>query len=88
DLQEYSSYDWRSTGGAFGFGWQLNDDWSESVKYTLRSDSISDIENDASRYVRESAGTTISSFVTHSISFDRRDSRRNPTDGYVISLEK
>ncbi len=87
DLQKYSSYDWRSTGGAVGFGWQLNEDWSESLKYTLRSDSISDIEDDASRYVKESAGTTLSSFITHTIAYDKRDSRRNPTDGYVISLE-
>ncbi len=87
DLQKYSSYDWRSTGAAFGFGWQLNDEWGQSVKYTLRSDRISDIEADASRYVRESAGTTLSSFVSHTIAFDRRDSRRNPTEGYMLSLE-
>lgn len=86
DYQSSSSYDEDSIGGALRFGWSFNERVSESMKYTLRQDDIHDVASNASLYIREQAGKTMTSMVSHSISYDVRDSTVRPTDGYVLTL--
>ena len=86
NLQDYSSYNQDSIGGALRLGWSFNEELRENVKYTLRRDKIRNVAANASAYIKEQEGTTTTSMVSHSISYDRRDNVVRPTSGYVLTL--
>ena len=86
DYQNSSSYDEDTIGGALRFGWSYNEKVSENVKYTLRQDDIHKADSNASLYIKEQAGKTITSMVSHAISYDVRNSTVRPTEGYVLTL--
>jgi outer membrane protein insertion porin family len=86
DLTDYSSYNWRSTGGSFSFNYFISEFWRQRLGYTLRRDVVTDVDSDASIYIKDQEGKTISSYVTHEIAYDRRDSRIAPTEGYMVRL--
>lgn len=86
DNSDYSSYSYNSTGGAVRFGWDYTDRLRQTVRYTLRKDDVTDIDDDASIYIKEQEGDTMVSMIGQELSYDRRDSRINPTEGYYLSL--
>ncbi|WP_242018785.1 outer membrane protein assembly factor BamA [Phaeovibrio sulfidiphilus] len=86
DLQDESSYDYRSIGGGVRFGWNYNSAWSHSVRYNVEKMKIEHVAWDASRFIRDQKRNTTTSLVGHVLTYDRRDSRLNPTEGYFVSL--
>ncbi len=86
DNGDYSSYSYNSTGGTIRFGWDYTDRLRQSVRYTLRQDDVTEIDDDASIYVKEQEGKTMVSMIGQDLSYDRRDSRINPTEGYYLSF--
>ncbi len=85
DNEDSSSYNYETVGGSVRFGWDYTDRVRHSVRYTLREDNITDIETD-SIYIREQEGRNLVSLIGQEISYDKRDSRINPTQGYYTSL--
>ncbi len=85
DNEDSSSYSYETVGGSVRFGWDYTDRVRHSVRYTLREDNITDIETD-SIYIREQEGRNLVSLIGQEISYDKRDSRINPTQGYYTSL--
>lgn len=73
-------------GGSVGLGYPITERWSQSWVYTLKQDKVSKVSPNASIILREQAGTTVRSSLGQTIAYDRRDSRLNPTSGYIISL--
>ncbi|MGE0109303.1 MAG: outer membrane protein assembly factor BamA, partial [Bdellovibrionales bacterium] len=53
DQQDESSYDAIKTGFSFRLGYPLSSYLRQSLSYTLRQDEISDISDDASRFIRD-----------------------------------
>jgi outer membrane protein insertion porin family len=86
DNQDRSSFDQFSFGGALRLGFQLTENLRETVRYTLREDEIRNIRSDASRFIREQEGQRLTSSVGHTLFYDRRDNRIDPTEGYFASL--
>lgn len=86
DNSDYSSYSYNSTGGSVRFGWDYTDRLRQTVRYTLRQDDVTDIDDDASVYIKEQEGKTTVSMIGQDLSYDRRDSRINPTEGYYLSF--
>lgn len=86
DNEDYSSYKSTTTGGAVRFGWNYTDYLRQSVRYTLQEDEVRDVEEDASIYVKEQEGRYSLSMIGQELSWDKRDSRINPTQGFYTSL--
>ncbi|MFD2261273.1 outer membrane protein assembly factor BamA [Lacibacterium aquatile] len=86
DLTDFSSYNWQSTGGSFSFNYFITEYWRQRLGYTLRRDVVTDVDSDASIYIKDQEGKTISSYVTHELAYDRRDSRISPTEGYMVRV--
>ena len=86
DYKDTSSYDSEMTGGALNFGWNWTDYLYQSASYTLQQDKISNVDSDASLLIKEQAGTSIVSMVGQVLTYDRRDNRFNPTEGYSLTL--
>ncbi len=86
DNEDSSSYSYTSYGFTTRFGWNYTDALRQTVRYTLRQDDVTDVESDASRYIKDQEGKTNVSMIGQDISYDKRDSRINPTEGYYLSL--
>ena len=86
DYQDEGSYDSESTGGRLRLGWNYTDDLSQQFRYTLRQDKISNVDSEASYYIKEEAGKYNDSSVGQTIVYDKRDSAFNPKEGYFISF--
>ncbi|WP_041796236.1 outer membrane protein assembly factor BamA [Pararhodospirillum photometricum] len=86
DLTDESSYDYRSIGTALRLGYNYNESWSHSFRYNAEYTDIIDVDDDASVYIRNQPDNTVVSLVGHTLTYDKRDSKLNPKDGYFVSL--
>ena len=84
DRQDVASYDSEETGIALRAGYDINETLSQSWTYTLRQDSITNVDDDASRFVRDQEGERLTSMIGQQLLYDMRDSSVRPTDGYFI----
>ena len=86
DLQDESSFDSRTTGGALRAGYPITENLRQRWKYTLEKKEVTDVASDASNFIQAAEGTTTLSKISHNLSYDRRDSAIRPTDGYIVRL--
>lgn len=84
DLQERSGYDQTSTGGALRTGFPMSESLSSQFHYRVRHDRIENVDPNASRFIREQEGGTVTSQVGYLLTYDQRDDKIEPTKGYVI----
>jgi outer membrane protein insertion porin family len=82
------TYDLDSVGGTLRATYPITEHLSHSLKYTLRSDDISNIDVLASRFIKDREGKTVASIVGHSLMYDTRDSKFEPTEGYYIRFNQ
>lgn len=75
-----------STGAGLRFGYALAENWRHLVRYTLRQDEVEDVDSGTSVFIQREVGTDIASTVGHELTYDRRNSSIQPTDGYVFRL--
>ena len=88
DFQRESSYDETSTGGTLRLGYPLTENLRHSVRYTLRADEIQNVDNDASVFIQDEEGERATSLIGQTFSYDRRDVRFLPSEGYYIRLDQ
>jgi outer membrane protein insertion porin family len=86
DQQSESSFDEDSIGAGVRMGYAITDFLGHTLRYGLRRDKIEDVDDDASRFIRDQEGTTVTSLVGHSLLYDKRDNRFEPTEGYFLRL--
>ncbi|HEY8964297.1 MAG TPA: outer membrane protein assembly factor BamA, partial [Alphaproteobacteria bacterium] len=87
DLQDESSYDQQRTGGALRIGYPLGKDLRQTLKYRLENNNIENVQADASRFVRDQEGERLTSAISQRLTYDRRNSTLDPTDGYLMWLD-
>lgn len=86
DYQDESSYDERNTGFALRMGYPLTERLRQRVYYQLQSTSISDVPSTASQFIKDETGNRVTSLIGQELTYDARDSRLNPTDGWFVRL--
>jgi outer membrane protein insertion porin family len=86
DYQDESSYDIAENGGALRMGFRYNQYLRQGFKYTLSQTSIENVDSSASTYIKQIEGDTVLSQVSQSLTYDRRDSGVEPTEGYYVTL--
>jgi outer membrane protein insertion porin family len=84
--QSIAQYNQLSFGGVLRAGYQINEALRQTLRYTLRSDTIDQIQSTASRFIQEEKGTRITSAVGQQLMYDKRDNRLEPTAGYFVSM--
>lgn len=75
-----------SYGGSVRAGYQLTENLRQTLKYTARSDDITDVQSDASLFIALQQGTHLTSSIGQVLLYDRRDNRIDPTSGWYASL--
>lgn len=88
DLRRESSYDRETLGGRLRMAYPFSEHLTHSVNYTLREDTISDIDADASIFIKEQRGTSLTSSVGHELIYDKRDNKFAPTEGYYVRFSQ
>jgi len=89
DNTDFSSYESTSVGGGLRLGYEINERWSQRLRYTLRQDDITIVGDPTTPLpdaITQQEGVTLTSLIGQDLTYDRRDSRINPTDGYFARL--
>ncbi len=86
DIQDESSYDLDTAGGALRMGWKYTEDFRHSIRYMYKREDVTNIAADASIYIKDRAGRSSLSSVSHTLSYDKRDNRYSPTQGYLLTF--
>ena len=86
--QENTSFDRNSTGFTLRAGYPFAERLRHAVRYTLRSDKIEDVSSSASRFIQDQKGTRLTSSIGQTVTYDLRDDRFFPTEGYLIRVSQ
>ena len=79
-----TGYDYRTTGVRPRIGYQLTERLRQTLFYQYQVEDIFNIQNTASRFIKESAGQRSTSSIGQDLFYDALDSRIDPTDGYFL----
>jgi outer membrane protein insertion porin family len=82
DRQSESSFDTNTAGGALRTSYPITEHLSQGWRYTLKQSEVDNVPNDASVFIKEAEGKNLYSELSHSLTYDRRNSRINPSKGY------
>lgn len=86
DNQDESSFDSKETGFGLRTGYEITRDWRQSLRYRFARETVENVGSDASLFVKQQEGTEYVSSVGQTLTFDKRNSRVDPTDGYYVAL--
>ncbi len=81
-----SEFELLSTGAGVRLGYEITENLAHQVKYNLRRDEVTNVDSAASPFILREEETDFVSLVGHKLSYDRRNSRIAPTDGYLLRL--
>ena len=86
--REYDDYTKDSKGGSLQFGYPLWGEWRGYGSYSYTDTDLSDIDEDASYKIKQSADIHITSAVNFDLTRDTRDRQYGPSSGsrHTISL--
>jgi outer membrane protein insertion porin family len=87
DFQDESSYDEDRLGGRATLGFDLGPDFTQRVFYYANNVKISNVDENASRFIKDQEGTFLTSGVGTRFTYDKRDNRIEPSEGYVTYYE-
>jgi outer membrane protein insertion porin family len=82
-LQDESSYNTSTLGGDVRTGYALTENLRQEWRYMLKQDTIKGIST-TSPYIQEQIGTHVTSSIGTFLTYDKRDSRIDPTEGYYL----
>jgi len=88
DNSSYSSYSSFTQGFTVTGTYSLTEDLRHTLKYSLTNVTIDNIQSGASTFIAEQAGTTLRSIVGHTLMYDKRDNKFDPTSGYYVSFSQ
>ncbi len=87
DFSREASFDQAQLGSQVRLGYGLSERWRHQVRYGFRSDKIEDVKTEASRIIREQAGSSTRSVVGTGVIYEGLDNRLKPTDGNFLKLD-
>jgi len=87
DLQDFSSFETDATGFGVRAGYKITEDLRQDWNYTFKLSKVSSVGSTASSLIQTAVGRSTKSMVSHTLSYDRRDSAISPTDGYVVQMK-
>jgi len=87
DFQDESSFDQRRTGAAARIGYPVSSKTRQSWRYRIEENEITDVDSNASRFIRDQEGKRLTSALSQRLAYDDRDSRLFPTEGLFSWLD-
>lgn len=88
DFARRSSLDQTTTAATPRFSYPITENLSQQVYYRIRHDEVDNVTTTASRFIQAQKGGYVTSALGHTLTYDRRDDRIEPTTGYVLRLSQ
>ncbi len=85
DFTDEGSFGTRETGFRFRLGWRITEDLSQLIAYEVNDKRVRNISVNASPLIRAEEGKTTTTTVGTTLTYDTRDNRFLPTEGFVLS---
>jgi len=86
DSSQYASYQTMRTGVGLRMGYEINERWSQRLRYKLQQDKVQNVPATASLAIRQQEGTTLTSQIGQDLLYDRRDSTVDTKKGFFARL--
>jgi outer membrane protein insertion porin family len=86
DFTRESSYISDVIGTNLRMSYALQEKLQHTVYYTIHQNTIKDVPATASTFIIDQEGKFVTSAVGHTLAYDQRDNKQNPTNGYFLSL--
>lgn len=86
DQQSLGSFNSESTGAGLRVGYPLTSKMRQSWSYKLNVSKVSNVRADASSFIKAQEGSNTISSVGHALTYDLRNSKINPTEGYYVQM--
>jgi len=86
DNQDLSSYKTTSSGFNLRMGYPLSEELRQKLSYTFHADTISNVPAGTSLFIQNQQGTYTTSGFGQELDYDTRDSKLEPTKGFVTHL--
>ena len=86
DLQDFSSINTGRTGLRLRAGYSVTENLGQRWSYLVRRSTISSVADNAAQLIKDQQGSRFTSQVSHTLSYDTRDSRVTPTEGHQIAI--
>ncbi|MFT7098358.1 MAG: outer membrane protein insertion porin family [Rickettsiales bacterium] len=81
-------YDQKSNGGLIRANYSILEHLGHQMRYSLKSENISNIEDTASVAIKNLEGDFVNSSFGHTLLYDKRDNRIDPRGGYYFNLSQ
>ncbi len=88
DFSRESAFDRATTGGALRLGYTLSEHLKHNIFYRFEEIDITDVDSNASRFIRDQEGVNTSSLIGHALTWDKRNNRFEPTDGWYFRIQQ
>ena len=79
------NYRLNSVGGKTSLGYEIKEDLSHEIDYSIKRDTLSSPSSSSSIFLQEQMGKFITSAIGHTVTYDQTDSRIIPKNGYLLS---
>jgi outer membrane protein insertion porin family len=86
DLQTESGFDEKALGFVVRGGYKIIGDLRQTLNYTLRKDDIEELSDTISSLISDNRLNTTTSSIGQTLSYDQRNDRVDPSDGYLLQL--
>ena len=84
NFSQQSSFRVVTIGGRVRFGYRLSEDLRQTLLYELSDRSLRSVDSSASRFIKAERGKSTTSLVGTVLTWDTRDNRFDPTDGFIV----
>ena len=88
DRRTESNYDSESIGTTLRADYAVSEYLNHQVRYSIRSDKITNVTDLASRFVKDQEGENMTSLIGHSLIYDKRDNKFDPREGYYLRFNQ
>lgn len=78
------AFEEKVTGITLRTGFNYNERLSHGFKYRIAQDSISNVNSTSSVYLQAQEGDSTTSAIGHTLAYDTRDSKLEPSEGYLV----
>ena len=86
--QIQSEYDSTSHGVVLRSSYDFTEYLRHTVRYSFRTDDITNIASTASLYIKDQEGLTTTSLIGQTFLYDKRDNKFNPSSGYFFKFNE
>ena len=88
DFQSEGSFDQTTTGGTLRASYPLTERLRHGLRTTIRVDEINGVSDDASVFIQEEEGSSLTALIGHTLTYDVLDTQFLPSDGYLIRFDQ